>query len=272
MSEEELRTLSDAWANRLLMEVYQPSMRKLPAEGVTLAHNGTIKLDIQEELLSWKFKQVHSSGVVISKARVPGTSVCAFRGEKKGIQVSADKFYEYANGCERTAEFDAMFKAGAVLKTFWNEIDDEKDHKEKLDSMKVMYFRYKSPPVWDRDFIMFERNKIVHLATQEHPDKPRRHYVLSYQSVLDEDDDFEIPDDVSKEFWSAVRAKIFFGGWVIKDGDEPGTCDVTYIGHVDAKGWVPKKILNMVGVEQPLCVAHIENLLVSQHELNVPSA
>jgi hypothetical protein len=92
---DDLRPITNGWINRMLLEAYNAKINKLP-NGATRAFEGTVDVELPEghELLDWKFKQLHSSGVVISKAGVKGTSLLAYRGDKKGIRVEARKYAE----------------------------------------------------------------------------------------------------------------------------------------------------------------------------------
>jgi len=72
--------------------------------------------------------------------------------------------------------------------------------------------------------------------------------------ILDQSIDFkEVP-----ELKGVTRGHLHYVGWVVKQIDD-NTCELTYLGLVDPKGWVPHAIVKSVGGDEIMIVVNVKN-------------
>eukprot|EP01101_Sappina_pedata_P004503 TRINITY_DN1927_c0_g1_i2.p1 TRINITY_DN1927_c0_g1~~TRINITY_DN1927_c0_g1_i2.p1 ORF type:complete len:210 (+),score=44.43 TRINITY_DN1927_c0_g1_i2:84-713(+) len=78
---------------------------------------------------------------------------------------------------------------------------------------------------------------------------------------------FSTIDDQCPEVQGFVRGEVIVSGFQVKSVAE-GVAQITYIFEVDAKGWIPATLVDLVNNAQPLCIIGIRKLLTgsTQHE------
>lgn len=108
----------------------------------------------------------------------------------------------------------------------------------------ISRYKYKMPgPIYDRDFVTFECNRQITETT----------WVSFVKAAITE----KVPEDQN-----FVRGELMSSGYLIESiPDEPNSCFVYSIAHVDLKGYIPKIIVNFDAPNVPLMLARVNFLL-----------
>jgi len=116
-------------------------------------------------------------------------------------------------------------------------------------SIRVVYYSFQTPApfiVANRDFVAVAGETMMEDGT----------CISAAQSI-------EIDEEPEKE--GMVRGLLKSSGFVIKplENDENGSprCHVTYLAQINAMGWIPTWVSNLVNGDQPLCVDAIRQAI-----------
>mmetsp|Transcript_3803 Transcript_3803/g.3251 ORF Transcript_3803/g.3251 Transcript_3803/m.3251 type:complete len:208 (-) Transcript_3803:253-876(-) len=70
----------------------------------------------------------------------------------------------------------------------------------------------------------------------------------------------EHPDFPAKD--SPVRCEVLLWSWyIVPSKDDPNVSEVTYIVHIDPKGWIPNAVTNAVSNDQAMNVKRVKDIL-----------
>jgi len=130
-------------------------------------------------------------------------------------------------GFEHVKHYDDKFKKGEVIK------DIDPNH-------QILHAVYSSGSILvsDRDFVFLE-SRI---------ERSGNIYILDQSIELK-----EVP-----EVYGVTRGHLHYVGWVVKHIDD-NNCELTYLGLVDPKGWVPHAIITSVGGDEIMIVVNVKN-------------
>jgi len=180
--------------------------------------------------MGWEFVK-NAFDVDICKRIEPNSKIQAVRGKGR-ISASPREISQVIRGIELTGSWDSFFKGGRVVECFDN-------------NHQILHSRYSldAPLVRDREFVFLETFK-------EYEDGS---IVVCCFSV-ERDDVPPLP--------TCVRGEMILSGWIITPlRTDCEVCDVTYVVHVDPKGWIPSVVVNFVAIEEPLSINRLRMFL-----------
>eukprot|EP01090_Pellita_catalonica_P009316 TRINITY_DN20384_c0_g1_i1.p1 TRINITY_DN20384_c0_g1~~TRINITY_DN20384_c0_g1_i1.p1 ORF type:complete len:222 (+),score=37.95 TRINITY_DN20384_c0_g1_i1:33-698(+) len=177
-------------------------------------------------LKDWTFVKEEQKTKIYSKL-VDGQTVPYIRGDAD-IEVSAFEFVNLLRDVKRRFEWDPL-------------LDDTKVIRRPNSRGNYLYIKFKGKwPVYPRDLVLF--------ATSQIADKEIT--VIAYS----------VEDDSTPPISANVRADCPISAWRITEKDKG--CHVKYIAQVDLKGYVPTWVANLVGVDGPLNIRRINDVVI----------
>lgn len=190
---------------------------------------GTYKaaLDSVESELGWKFETMQQ-GVDVYTKQLPGSEIISSKGIGIVNAPAEIVFSVFTNSAVRP-HWDEMFKKGGVVK--------------KVDKVtSIVYEALKAPwPVSARDYVLLVRSTKLSDGS-----------IFVYSRSLDEN---LVPEE--KQF---VRANMIYSALHIQPLTS-SSCRVTYSLASDPRGSLPKYLINLSNVKQPLCIAAVADLI-----------
>jgi len=140
---------------------------------------------------------------------------------------NATKTIQALQGFNHVKNYDDKFKKGEVIK------DIDYYH-------QILHATYSSGSILvsDRDFVFLESR----IETSG------KIYIL--------DQSIEVKE--VSEVKGVARGILHYVGWVVKHIDDTN-CELTYLGLVDPKGWIPHAIVKSVSSEEIMIVLNVKN-------------
>eukprot|EP01137_Pigoraptor_chileana_P008819 Opistho-2@56171 len=181
----------------------------------------------------WSIVNVEKNVVILKKA-MPNSPINCVMG-KGIINANAMDIYKFVKESTNRNVYDNMLKSIEVVAR----IDD---------NLFVMHMLHET------NQCLMRHSRDFSILVQDRVDTTTGRYVVAGTSIAS--------DLICREVPGVVRATVFASGWVMEPLDERRTM-VTYVAQIDLKGNVPSRLINIISVKQPLCIAYLRKHMES---------
>jgi len=176
----------------------------------------------------WKLAK-EQDGVKVHTRTVEGSSLSIARGVVT-VKASLQKCLDLAMAAEKRASWDKIIKEARKVR------DTDDGH---------VIFYLQSVAKWPAS----ARDFLIDLYIKRFDD----HSVVAYGKCPEKEEVEPVK--------GVVRGKCISSGYIFVPNADDTATTITYVMQLDMGGWLPASIVNMVMVDEPLCLTQFRNIL-----------
>jgi len=168
-------------------------------------------------------------GVKVHTRTVEGSSLSVARGIVT-VKAPLQKCLDFAMDASKRTSWDKVIKES-------HKVRDTEDGHQIFYMLSVAKF-----PASPRDFL-------IDLYTKRYDDKS----VIIWGKCPEKEEVEPVK--------GVVRGKCISSGYIFVPNEDDTSTTITFVMQLDMGGWIPASIVNMVMVDEPLCLAQFRNLV-----------